>query len=58
MENNGGKSYMLNLAERDKYDKFRNTTYLDAKFVNPENEIYSLDFKLEKNAHTAYKNDD
>ena len=58
VENNGGKSYMLNLAKRDKYNKFRNTTYLGSRFVNPENEIYSLDFKLEKNAHAAYKSDD
>lgn len=55
VENNGGKSYMLNLSSKDKYSQFRNTTYLISKFIEPENEIYSLDFKLEKNAHTAYK---
>lgn len=55
VENNGGKSYMLNLSSKDKYSQFRNTTYLISKFIEPKNEIYSLDFKLEKNAHTAYK---
>ena len=57
VENNGGKSYMLNILEQNKHDQFRNTSYLRSKFIEPENEIYSLDFKLEKNTHNAYKND-
>jgi len=57
VENNGGKSYMLNLSKKNKYSQFRNTTYLISKFIEPKNDIYSLDFKLEKNSHTAYKRD-
>ena len=55
VENNGGKSYMLNLLKKTKYDKFINTTYLNSKFLRPEHEIYSLNFTLEKNSHSAYK---
>lgn len=57
VENNGNRSYMFNILEQNKYDQFRNTSYLTSKFIEPGNEIYSLDFKLENNAHNAYKND-
>jgi hypothetical protein len=57
VENNGGKSYMLNYSADSKSKQFKNTTYLTAAFLNSDHEIYSLDFKLEENAHTAYKND-
>jgi hypothetical protein len=53
VENNGGKSFMLNFSNDDKYDNFKNTTYLSSKFLDPTNKIYTLDFKLE-NQHTAY----
>lgn len=56
VENNGGRSYMFNILEQNKYNQFRNTTYLSSKFIEPGNEIYSLDFKLEKDTHNAYKN--
>ena len=55
VENNGGKSYMLNVLNQNSYNQFKNTTYLKSKFIDPGNEIYSLNFKLEKNAHSAYK---
>ena len=55
VENNGGKSYMLNLSKKGRYNKFKNTTYLKSKFLEREHEIYSLNFTLEKNAHSAYK---
>jgi len=57
VENNGGKSYMLNYSADSKSKQFKNTTYLTAAFLNSDHEIYSLDFKLEENAHTVYKND-
>jgi len=57
VENNGGKSYMLNFSIHSKSQQFKNTTYLTPKFLNADHEIYSLDFKLEKNAHNAYKSD-
>ena len=57
VESNGGKSFMLNFSRHDHYDGFKNTTYLASKFLDPEHNIYSLDFKLEKNAHSAYSND-
>ena len=44
VENNGGKSYMLNFSMKDKYDYFRNTTYVASKFLEPNHDIYSLDF--------------
>jgi len=54
VENNGGKSYMLNFSKHEGYDKFFNTTYVKAKFLAPGHDIYSLDFELEKNSHSAY----
>jgi hypothetical protein len=54
VENNGGKSFMLNYSNDNKYDNFKNTTYLSSKFLDPTNKIYTLDFELE-NQHTAYK---
>jgi len=56
VENNGGKSYMLNFSKHADYDKFRNTTYVESKFLAPNHSIYSLDFQLEKNSHSAYLN--
>lgn len=54
VENNGGKSYMLNFSGQNRSKQFKNTTYLASQFLNPDHEIYSLDFTLEENAHTAY----
>lgn len=54
VENNGGKSYMLNFSKHTGYDKFTNTTYVEARFLAPNHSIYSLDFELEKNSHSAY----
>jgi hypothetical protein len=54
VENNGGRSYMLNFSKIDKYNNFKNTTYVKSKFIDPSDKIYSLDFNLE-NQHSAYK---
>ena len=54
VENNGGRSYMLNYSNIDKYSNFKNTTYVKSKFLDPADKIYSLDFDLE-NQHSAYK---
>jgi len=56
VENNGGKSYMLNYSIESKSKQFNNTIYLNSKFLNPNHEIYSLDFSLEENVHAAYIN--
>jgi hypothetical protein len=55
VEANGGKSFMLNLLKPKDYEKFPNTSYVKARFLEANHGIYSLDFKLEKNAHTAYE---
>ena len=57
VESNGGKSFMFNVIESLDYKKFKNTTYVQSKFLKLDHKIYSLDFKLEKNAHSAYKSD-
>ncbi len=58
VENNGGKSFMLNFSKHEKYNKFKRTTYVTSKFLEPNHEIYSLNFELEKNAHSAYELND
>ena len=55
VEANGGKSFMLNLLKPINYEKFPNTSYVKAKFLEANHSIYSLDFELENNAHTAYQ---
>jgi hypothetical protein len=55
VEANGGKSFMLNLLKPINYEKFPNTNYVKAKFLEANHSIYSLDFELENNAHTAYQ---
>ena len=54
VENNGGRSYMLNFSKHPGYEKYRNTTYIEAKFLEPGHSIYTLDFELEKDSHSAY----
>lgn len=41
VENRGGRSYMLNLSKNDRYTKFKNTIYVNAKFLEPSNKIYT-----------------
>lgn len=53
VENRGGRSYMLNFLKPDQYNNFKNTTYVESKFLGPTNKIYLLDFNLE-NPHSAY----
>jgi len=55
VESNGGKSIMFNVLKRVDYQKFKNTTYLQSEFLKLDHKIYSLDFKLETNTHSAYK---
>lgn len=54
VENNGGKSFMLNFSKHQKYTGFKNTSYLTAKFLEPNHKIYSLDYDIERNTHSAY----
>lgn len=55
VENNGGKTYLLNVDNPNNFYNFSNTTFIKAATLNLENRIYSLEFDLEKNAHSAYK---
>lgn len=55
VENNGGRSYLLNVDNPDNFYNFSNITFIKASTLNLENKIYSLDFDLEENAHSAYK---
>ncbi len=55
VESNGGKSFMFNIKNDLDYLKFKNTTYLQSKFLKLDHKVYSPDFKLEANAHSAYK---
>jgi hypothetical protein len=55
VENNGGKSYLLNVDSPNNFYNFSNTTFTKAATLDFKNKIYSLDFDLEENAHSAYK---
>ena len=55
VENNGGKSYLLNVDSPKNFYNFSNTTFIEAATLDLENRIYSLNFDLEENAHSAYK---
>ena len=55
VENNGGKSYLLNIDNPSNFHNFSNITFIKAATLNLEDKIYSLDFDLEENAHSAYK---
>jgi len=55
VENNGGKSYLLNVNNPDNFYNFSNITFMQVATLSLENEIYSVDFNLEENAHSAYK---
>jgi hypothetical protein len=54
VEHNGGISYMFNVLANKNYKKFKNTTYLPAKFIPNDDKIYNLNFQLEVNSHSAY----
>ena len=56
VEHNGGVSYMFNIPQNNNYHKFKNTQYVNSKFLDKSNEIYNLDFELEENSHSAYPN--
>ena len=55
VENNGGKSYLLNVDNPNNFYNFSNITFIKAATLDFEDKIYSLDFDLEENAHSAYK---
>jgi hypothetical protein len=55
VENNGGESYLLNVDNPKNFYNFSNTTFIKAATLDLKNPIYSLDFDLEENAHSAYK---
>jgi hypothetical protein len=54
VENNGGTSYMLNVPKNNYFDKVKNTRYLDSKFLETNHKIYTSNFTLEEDAHSAY----
>jgi len=56
VEHNGGVSYMFNIPQHNDYHKFKNTQYVNSKFLDESNEVYNLDFELEENSHSAYPN--
>ena len=56
VEHNGGVSYMFNIPQNNDYCKFKNTQYVNSKFLDKSNEVYNLDFELEENSHSAYPN--
>ena len=55
VEHNGGKSFMLNFTRDAKNRQFKNTKYLNSEFIDAQNEIYQIDFSLEKNTHSSYR---
>ena len=54
VENNGGASYMLNVTKNDNYNKFKNTRYFECKFIGTNHKIYTPNFTLEEDSHSAY----
>jgi hypothetical protein len=54
VENNGGKSFMLNFMRDAENRQFKNTRYLNSEFIDTQNEIYQINFSLEKNTHSSY----
>ena len=53
VENNGGKSYMFDVTKNNNY-RFKNTCYFDSKFLDDNHIIYTPDFTLQKDSHSAY----
>jgi len=54
VENNGGKSYMFNVTKNNNYLKFKNTEYINSKFLDARHRIYTDEFTLEEGTHSAY----
>ena len=54
VENNDGTSYMFNVTKNSHNYKFKNTRYLDSQFLENNHKIYTSDFTLEEDAHSAY----
>jgi hypothetical protein len=54
VENNGGESYLFNLSRDLSYKAFKNTTYLESKFLEMTHKIYSKNYSLEEPSHSAY----
>lgn len=55
VENNGGKSYLINVKLDSKYNKFPNTTYLTAKFLPFNHKVYQSNFILPESSHSSYE---
>ena len=55
VENNGGKSYLINVDNPKSFYNFSNVSFIKAATLNLEDRIYSIDFDLEDKAHSAYK---
>jgi hypothetical protein len=56
VENNGGKSYLLNSSKRIDLEMFPNTTIYKGAVLPLDHSIYSFDFILPQNSHSEYKN--
>ncbi len=54
VENNGGKSLMLNFKRDIRYKKFKNTKYFNTKFLDDNHEIYKVHFTLDSKTHISY----
>ena len=54
VESNGGKSFMLNFMRDAKNRQFENTEYLNSEFIDTQEEIYQVNFSLEKYTHSSY----
>ena len=54
VESNGGKSFMLNFMRDANNRQFENTEYLNSEFIDTQEEIYQVNFSLEKYTHSSY----
>ena len=54
VENNGGKSYMFDVPKNNYYYGFKNTSYFDSNPLDANHRIYTPDFTLQKDSHSAY----
>ena len=52
---NPDRKGVINVDNPKNFYNFSNTTFIKAATLDLENRIYSLDFELEENAHSAYK---
>ena len=55
VENNGGKSHILVPSTYKVFTKFPNTEFFECSYLPKTNKIYTFDFSLEVNSHSAYR---